>query len=47
MCISIFYISMNIIDEGNNTVNILFFIRKTESKKKIGELILRSKLKNN
>lgn len=32
---------MNIIDEGNNTVNILFFIRKTESKK------LRSKLKNN
>lgn len=47
MCISIFYISMNITDVGNNTVNILFFIRKTESKKKIGELILRSKLKNN
>lgn len=38
---------MNIIDVGNNTVNILFFIRKIESKKKIGELILRSKLKNN
>lgn len=37
---------MIIIDVGNNTVNILFFICKTESKKKIGELILRSKLKN-
>lgn len=47
MYISIFYILMNIIDVGNNIVNILFFICKIELKKKIGELIFRSKLKNN